>query len=156
MFWNMFDLLLLRRIACTQRVDLCGPLLHLSHVAWFLCLCVGWAVQNGQSDSDAVRPFGAVSRWPKEHCIKCGSNPPSRKAAIYGSLPVNKFRCFVQKAALARRDVAEISTTIIKLAASIAKSVKRRSGVCLSASLPVTRSVRWCQRRSIDVLVSSE
>ena len=70
------------------------------------------------------------------------SKAVKRSLSLLLLLPVNKFRCFVQKAALARRDVAEISTTIIKLTASIAKSVKRRSGVCLSASLPVIRSVR--------------
>jgi len=79
---------------------------------------------------------------PRNIVLNVAQIPPHEKQQFMKVLPVNKFRCFVQKAALARRDVAEISTTIIKLAASIAKSVKRRSGVCLSASLPVIRSVR--------------
>ena len=77
---------------------------------------------------------------PRNIVLNVAQIPPHEKQQFMKVLPVNKFRCFVQKAALARRDVAEISTTM--LTASIAKSVKRRSGVCLSASLPVIRSVR--------------
>ena len=61
-------------------------------------------------------------------------------------LPVNKFRCFLQKAALARRDVAEISTTIIKLTASGLRTVNR--GTIKRGQLIAGQLIAWTHNRS--------
>jgi len=57
------------RIARPHAVRRCGLLLHMSHVAWSVCMCVcwthRWAVQNGWTDRDEV--YGADS---------CESNKP--------------------------------------------------------------------------------
>jgi len=56
----------------------CGPFIHMSHVAWSMCLCSvqGWDVQKGWTDRDAV--WGGRLVWAQETLITRGLDPTER------------------------------------------------------------------------------